>query len=290
MLLRQWRTLNRMTTATPSKTQTVLVTGASSGIGEATAIALQTAGYQVYAAARRTDRMKHLQDLGIKTLKLDVTDDVSMKQAVKTIEAEAGMVDVLINNAGYGSYGAFEDVPMDEARRQMEVNVFGLARLTQLVLPKMRQARLGTVINISSIGGKFGEPFGSWYHATKYAVEGLNDSLAMELAPFGITIIAVEPGAIKTEWAGIAAENVEKTSSSSEYAKLARKKADGLRRFNDFVLASPPEVVAKGIVRILQKRRPAFRYAVGGGAKPLMLFRKLVPERLFYAVLKRILG
>src|ERR1700722_12749504 len=171
------------------------VTGASAGIGEATARALLAAGYTVFAGARRLDRRAGLAALGATLLKLDLTDDASIVAAVEAIKSGAGRLDVLINNAGYGSYGALEDVPMDEARRQMEVNVFGLARLSQLVIPGMREAGNGYIINISSIGGKLGEPFGAWYHATKYAVEGLSDSLALELAPFGIKVVTVEPGA-----------------------------------------------------------------------------------------------
>jgi len=157
--------------------KTVLITGASSGIGAETVKALLAVGHTVYAGARRLDRMKSLADAGERLLALDVTDDASMTIAVQTILREAGRIDVLINNAGYGSYGALEDVPPEEARRQFDVNIFGLARLTQLVLPTMRAQRSGRIINISSIGGKFGEPFGCWYHATKFAVEGLSDSL-----------------------------------------------------------------------------------------------------------------
>ncbi len=187
--------------------KTVLITGASSGIGEETVKRLMTAGYTVYAGARRLDRMKSLADAGARLLALDVTDDGSMTAAVKTVLQEAGRIDVLINNAGYGSYGALEDVPTEEARRQFDVNIFGLARLTQLVLPAMRAQRSGRIVNISSIGGKFGEPFGCWYHATKFAVEGLSDSLRMELHPFGIDVVVVQPGAAHTEWSRIAQDS-----------------------------------------------------------------------------------
>ncbi|MCC7432621.1 SDR family NAD(P)-dependent oxidoreductase [Candidatus Peregrinibacteria bacterium] len=271
------------------KKLTALVTGASSGIGEQIALSLQSAGYQVYAGARRTDRLKHLESHGIKTIGLDVTEENSIQQAVNQIEKQAGMIDLLINNAGYGSYGAFEDIPMSEAKNQFEVNVFGLARLTQLVIPKMRAHRHGTIINISSIGGKFGESFGVWYHATKYAVEGLTDSLALELAPFGIKVIAIEPGAIKTEWSTIAAENLIKNSANGAYAESAQKKAAIMKRFNQMSLASEPTVIAKGILKILKKKNPKFRYAIGGGAKPLMLFRKLTSDRVFYYLLSKII-
>ena len=269
--------------------QTALVTGASSGIGEATAIALQKTGYKVYAAARRTDRMKHLQKQGIITVRLDVSDDTSMKRVVKKIEKESGTIDVLINNAGYGSYGALEDVPMEEARMQVEVNLFGLARLSQLVIPKMRIRRRGTIINISSIGGKMGEPFGTWYHTTKYAVEGLSDSLALELKPFDIHVVIVEPGIIRTAWYEISAANMLKASDKGPYSQSARKKAASFRRAGESFLASPPEKIAEGIVKILSKKRPKLRYPIGGGARSFMLLRKLTSDRLFYGIIGKFL-
>ena len=145
---------------------------------------------------------------GIGTVQSDLTNDASMVMLIDRIIADTGRIEVLVNNAGYGSYGSLEDVPMAEARRQVEINVFALARLTQLVLPHMRAQRGGYVVNISSMGGKFGEPLGSWYHATKFAVEGLSDSIRPELAPFGINVVVIEPGAIRTEWGPIAAESV----------------------------------------------------------------------------------
>src|SRR5262245_26842909 len=164
--------------------KTAFVTGASAGIGEATARALMAAGYRVFAGARRLDRMALLGAAGATLLKLDVTDDASMAAAVATIKSQTGRIDVLVNNAGYGSYGALADVPFAEARRQFEVNVFGLARLCQLVLPMMRAQKSGKIINVTSIGGKIWEPLGAWYHATKFAVEGLSDSLRVEVGRF----------------------------------------------------------------------------------------------------------
>jgi len=166
-----------------------LVTGASSGIGKETAKLLVQAGYTVYGAARRVDKMQDLQAIGVKLLAMDVTDDASMVSGVATLLAAENRMDVLVNNAGYGSFGALEDVPLSEARYQFEVNIFGLARLTQLLLPTMRTQRSGTIVNISSIGGKLGEPHGAWYHATKHAVEGLSDSLRMELKQFNIKVV-----------------------------------------------------------------------------------------------------
>src|SRR5215207_11623280 len=177
-----------------------LITGASSGIGEATAVELLRRGFTVYGAARRVDRMAALADRGVHVIEMDVTDDASMTSGVERVIREQGRIDVLVNNAGYGSYGALEDVPLDEARRQFEVNVFGLARLTQLVLPHMRAQRDGYIVNISSMGGKIWEPLGSWYHASKFAVEGLSDSLRVEVAEFGIKVVIIEPGTIRSEW------------------------------------------------------------------------------------------
>src|SRR6478735_12707611 len=187
-----------------SDTRVALVTGASSGIGEETARLLQEAGFTTYAVARRVDRMAALADAGVHTFAMDVTDDASMVAGINRIVVDQGRIDVLVNNAGYGSYGAVEDVPLDEARRQFEVNLFGLARLVQLVTPHMRAQGSGRIINVSSMGGRFAAPFGGWYHATKFAVEGFSDALRQELAPFGVQVVVIEPGGIRTEWGGIA--------------------------------------------------------------------------------------
>ena len=198
----------------PMMPQVVIVTGASSGIGEATALALHEAGFDVYAGARRLDRMAGLAERGITVAELDVTDEGSMVAFVDRVLADRGRVDVLINNAGYGSYGAVEDVPLDEGRRQLEVNLFGLARMTQLVTPAMRAAGSGRIVNISSMGGHFGEALGAWYHASKFAVEGFSDSLRLELHEFGIQVILIEPGPIRTEWGGGAYDSAQKFSGA----------------------------------------------------------------------------
>jgi NADP-dependent 3-hydroxy acid dehydrogenase YdfG len=174
--------------------------GGSSGISEATARALAHTGYTVYAGARRVERMQHLKEHGIQPLALDVTDEESMQSAVSQIVAEQGRIDILVNNAGYGSYGALEDVPLSEARSQFEVNVFGASRLTQLVLLQMRQQRSGTIVNITSMGGKIYTPLGSWYHATKFALEAISDCLRMELKPFNINVVVIEPGGIQNHF------------------------------------------------------------------------------------------
>ena len=256
----------------------VLVTGASSGIGAATAARLRADGYMVYATARRTDRMADLAALGVHTFGMDVTDDASMVAGVERIIAEAGRIDVLINNAGYGSYGSLEDVPLSEGRYQFDVNLFGLARLTQLALPHMRAQGSGRIVNISSMGGKMYEALGAWYHATKFAVEGLSDSLRLELKPFGIDVVIIEPGGIKTEWPGIASEKVLATSGTTAYAHQAEHLAKILR--NDRLM-SGPEVVAKAIGEAVSARRPKTRYVVGSGARPLLIARRLMSDRMF---------
>lgn len=264
-----------------------LVTGASSGIGAATALKLHDKGLIVYGVARRADRMTVLADRGVKTMAMDVTDDDSMCSGLERIIADEGRIDVLVNNAGYGSYGAIEDVPLSEARRQFDVNVFGAARLTQLVLPHMRAQRSGTIINISSMGGKIYTPLGGWYHGTKFAVEALSDCLRIETKPFGINVVVIEPGGIKTEWGHIAAEGVEEVSGKGAYARQAQAMAKTLGNSR---LGSSPEVVANAIARAVTARRPRTRYAVGFGAKPLILMRRVLPDRLFDSVISRATG
>ena len=256
-----------------------LVTGASSGIGMETTKLLVKQGYTVYGAARRLEKMQELKQDGVKLLEMDVTNEVSMVNGINEILKAEGRIDVLVNNAGYGSYGALEDVPLSEARYQFEVNIFGMARLTQLVLPHMRDQHSGRIINISSIGGKLGEPHGAWYHATKYAVEGLSDSLRMELKEFGIDVVIIEPGAIITEWAGIAREYMLKTSGSTAYGELTRKHVKMFERADK--TGSKPIVVAKTIVKAITVSRPKTRYATGGGAKMILFVKSILSDRMF---------
>lgn len=256
----------------------VLVTGASSGMGKATAIHLNKAGYIVYAGARRIERMKHLEQQGIHVLNLDVIDDKSMVLAIETIIKEQGRIDILVNNAGYGSYGAVEDVPMSEAKYQFEVNVFGMARLIQLVLPYMRSNRFGKIVNISSVGAKTYEPLGAWYHSTKYAVEGLSDCLRLEVEEFGIDVIIIEPGGIKTEWAGIAADNLLRTSGDTVYGDLAKKYANALKQGN---MGTNPDIIAQIIEKAISVKKPKTRYAAGFGATFFLFARKILPDRLY---------
>lgn len=261
--------------------RSALVTGASSGIGYETTLALLAEGAVVYAAARRIDRMETLKEKGARLVALDVTEDASMIAAVEKIQAETDGIDILVNNAGYGSYGAIEDVPIDEAKRQFDVNVFGLARLTQLVLPGMRKRNRGSIVNISSMGGRMYTPFGGWYHATKYAVEALSDCMRLEAKPFGIDVILVEPGGIKTDWGMIAAENLRKTSSEGAYSAQAGKAADNLAKMYSGSLLTPPQAIAKAILRGVTARRPKTRYLVGFMAKPAVFLRIILGDRAF---------
>jgi NAD(P)-dependent dehydrogenase (short-subunit alcohol dehydrogenase family) len=258
-----------------------LVTGGSSGIGEASARRLHDAGYDVYAVARRLDRMADLAEMGVRTRTADVTVDADMVALVDDLLRETGRIDVLVNNAGYGSYGAVEDVPIAEARRQFDVNLFGLARLTQLVLPHMRAQRDGYIVNISSMGGKIWEPLGGWYHAAKFAVEGLSDCLRAEVAEFGIKVVVVEPGSISSEWAKISADNLEAISADTPYRDQAKFIARGLRASETSFLASQPEVVAEAIGKAVQRTKPRTRYPVGGGARIFLSAQRILTDRGF---------
>ena len=243
--------------------KTVLITGASSGIGEETVKALLAVGHTVYAGARRVDRMKGHSGAGAHLMTLDVTDDASITTAVQTILREAGRIDVLINNAGYGSHGALEDVPPEEARRQFDVNIFGLARLTRLVLPTMRTQRSGRIVNVSSIGGKFGEPFGSWYHATKFAVEGLSDSLHVELHPFGIDVVVIQPRSTHSEWSTIAHESLLKYSGNGPYREGASSHAKMMELGHQGSIPAAPSVVARTIVQAKRPKNPLCNGRIG---------------------------
>ncbi len=265
---------------------TALVTGASSGIGEATAKGLLAAGYIVYAGARRVEAMRSLQEAGARVFSLDVTDDASMTAAVDSILRETGRIDVLVNNAGYGSYGALEDVPLDEGRRQFEVNIFGLARLTQLVLPAMRAQRAGRIVNVSSVSGKIGEPFGAWYHASKHALEGLSDSLRMELRPFGIDVVIIEPGSTRTEWGGIARDSLTRHSGEGPYRDGARAHVRMMTSISEGSLPRPPSEIAATIVKAVRSRNPRTRYPTGGGARLALFLRRTLPDRGFDAIIR----
>ncbi len=231
--------------------------------------------------------MEQLNGHGITVLPMDLTDDASMTAGVKQVITASGRIDVLVNNAGYGSYGSVEDVPLAEARRQFEVNVFGLARLIQLVVPQMRERRSGRIINVSSIGGKIYEPLGAWYHATKFAVERLSDSLRVELRPFGIDVVIIEPGPTRTEWNAISRQNMLAASAGTAYAGQARSVAQRLESADGPRTSSGPEVVASKILTAATAERPRARYPVGRGAGTIMRARRVLPDRALDAVISR---
>jgi short-subunit dehydrogenase len=210
-----------------------------------------------------------------------VTDTRSIEEGIQRITNESGGVDVLINNAGYGSLGSVEEVTIEEAKRQFEVNIFGLARLTQLVIPHMREKAAGKIVNISSVGGKIYEPLAGWYHSTKFALEGLSDCMRLELKEFGIDVIVVQPGPIRTEWGDIAMENLSKSSGSGPYHKLVEGMKKNFKNFYTEQRSSPPEDVARVIVKSIEARRPKSRYPAGKNAAFILLGRKLFSDRIF---------
>ena len=267
----------------------ILVTGASSGIGYSSAIALARKGHKVYGAARRLDRMEPLREYGIVPISLDVTSDESMQACVSHILSVEGRLDVLVNNAGFGYFGAIENVAMEEARRQMEVNVFGLARLTQLVLPSMRTQGFGRIVNVSSVAGRVVLPFGGWYHVSKYSVEAFSDALRLEVKPFGIDVALIEPGGIGTDWGLIAADHLEESCQGTPYAPLAGKEA----RFMRFVYSghwlAKPDRVSRAICRAVTARHPRHRYKPGTGAHFLLFLHAVLPSRWWDGLMRAVL-
>ena len=254
-----------------------LVTGASAGIGKAIAIALLQQGYVVYGAARRVARMQELEQPGMHLLAMDITQDTSVVTGINRILEEQGRIDVLVNNAGFGLYGAIEDVNMEDARYQMEVNVIGLARLTQLVIPAMRQQHSGKIVNITSVAGKVVSPFGGWYHASKFAVEALSDALRLEVQPFGIDVIVIEPGGIQSEWNGIAMDNLKRTSGQGVYAGVVTRVKAAWERFNE--KSAAPEVIAGVVLKAISAVKPKTRYHAGYLAGFMLMGRKLLTDR-----------
>lgn len=264
----------------------ILITGASSGMGKITAIDLIKKGYIVYGASRDVENMKDLQELGGHILNMDVTKDEEIRSGVEKIISEQGKIDVLWNNAGYGLYGSVEETSIEDAKSQFEVNLFGLAKLTQLAIPYMRKQKSGIIINTSSMGGKVYTPFGAWYHATKHALEGWSDCLRFELAPFGIKVVILEPGAIKTNWGNIMRRLLQERSANGPYKEMveATIKAgdDAYKKGN----ASEPNVISETIQKIISSENPKTRYAVGKMAKPMIFIRKYFGDRVFDKVIK----
>jgi short-subunit dehydrogenase len=258
----------------------VLVTGASSGIGKSIAFQLIKDGHRVYTAARRISQMDDIQQAGGKPLAMDITKESDLQHVVQTVIGEQGTIDVLINNAGYAIYGAVEDVGLDEARRQFDVNMFGLARLTQLVLPYLREKKAGTIINMSSMGGKVYTPLGAWYHASKHALEGWSDCLRLELKPYNINVVIIEPGIIKTEFGEVMYGPLESYAQSGPYAKMSKDLlASSEKTYRKF--GAGPEIIARVVSKAINSRRPKTRYAAGPLASLSIQARRILSDRMF---------
>ena len=285
--------------ASPVPSRVVLITGCSSGIGRATAQRLNTAGWTVYATARRREALSELEQAGCRTLALDVTDEDSMRRAVRTVEDREGAVGVLVNNAGYSQSGAVESVALDAVRAQFETNVFGLVRMCQLVLPAMREQRWGRIVNLSSMGGKLTFPGGGVYHASKHAVEAISDALRFEVRGFGVDVIVVEPGLIRSGFGATASGGVPRSQArAAANGEDGRDDDDPYAAFNDAVgvaservyergplarLGGPPEAVARTIAAALDARRPRTRYTVTASAKVMLALHALLPDRAWDA-------
>jgi NAD(P)-dependent dehydrogenase (short-subunit alcohol dehydrogenase family) len=269
----------------------VLITGCSTGIGRATAVHLAERGWKVYASARRLESIRDLEGKVAGLLALDVTSQDSIASAVAAVEAKEGAVGVLVNNAGYGLEGAFEEVAMEEVRRQFETNVFGLVRLTQLVLPGMRRQGFGRIVNLSSMGGKLTFPGGAYYHATKHALEAMSDALRLEVSPFGIDVVVIEPGPIATAFGDTANAGLDGllARSDSAYRNLntaIAKFIEDAYKGPMKALAGSPESVARTIEKAISARRPRARYVVTAAARTLLALKWLLPDRAFDAVLR----
>ncbi len=259
----------------------ILITGASSGMGKVTAKQLISEGHRVYTVARRLEAMNDLKDLGGYPMQMDVSRQEDIDRVVNEIIAREGRIDVLWNNAGFGLYGSVEDVPLDEARKQMEVNLFGLAAMTQAVTPHMRRASKGLIINTSSVGGKVYFPMGAWYHASKHAVEGLSDCLRLELKPFGIDVVILEPGFIATEFGQVLIDNFGKLPKDSVYAGMMNAIITQTQKTEAEGNNSQPEVIAEAVSKIISAKRPKTRYRVGKLATPMIVMRSLLSDALF---------
>jgi len=264
----------------------VLITGCSTGIGRTTAEHLAGNGWTVYATARRPESIADLEGKGCRTLALDVTDESSMQAAVSAVEDAEGAVGVLVNNAGYSQSGAVEEVAMDQVRRQFETNVFGLLRMSQLVLPGMRRQGWGKIVNVSSMGGRLVFPGGGIYHGTKFAVEAISDAMRWEVRGFGVDVILIEPGLIKTEFGDTAAHSVAEITEDGPYAKFNADVATKTLGAYEGRMTSGPEAVATTIERAITKRRPRTRYVVTAGAKALLVQRRLMTDRIWDALMR----
>ena len=262
----------------------ILVTGASSGIGFETAKELARLGHTVYAGARRVALMEPLREFGVTPVELDVTSEESIAECLEAV----GPVDVLVNNAGYGYFGPIETVSLEEARRQLEVNLFGLAALTKAVLPGMRSRGFGRIVNIGSVAGKAAMNFGGWYNVSKFAVEAFSDALRIEMKPFGVSVVLIEPGTIKTAWGDIAADHLAECVAGTAYEEDGLRQAGVMHKGYSLKVLSAPSVVTRAIVRAVTARRPRTRYRPGLGASSIVFWHAVLPSRWWDALVRQL--
>lgn len=267
----------------------VLITGASSGIGKAAALRFIEHGHTVYAGARRLELMEDLAAAGVHTLRLDVTDEESCAACVDEIIRNEGGVDILINNAGYGAYGPVEAVPLTKAQAQLDVNLYGVVRMVKLIAPVMREQGHGRIVNISSAAGRVTTFLGGWYHAAKYALEAVSDSLRMELSGYGVDVVLIEPGGIRSAWGAITADHLSASSKGSVYEETADIVADVYRTMyrEDNRMMTSVDTAARKIYQAASVRRPRTRYLFGFGARMLVFLHAVLPDRWFDRLMKR---
>jgi NAD(P)-dependent dehydrogenase (short-subunit alcohol dehydrogenase family) len=274
-----------------SDNKVAVVTGSSSGIGYETSMMLASNGFLTYATVRNLNKGENIksnagkENLPVRITQLDVTDELSINNAVQAILSETGRLDVLVNNAGYVLEGAFEHLSMDELKGQYETNVFGLIRTTQAVLPIMRKQKSGTIVNISSVAGKFGYPGGSAYVSTKFAVEGLSESMAYELEPFGIKVIIIEPGVINTNIFSSVVVAKKSKDPNSPYTEITQKMASAFEEM--MKNASSPEVVAKVVLEAITNDNPSLRYLAGKDAETWLNAKRNMTDEKFYKMMKQ---
>ena len=259
----------------------ILITGASSGIGKDTAISLIKHGHVVYGAARRLEMMQDIIQAGGHAIKMDILKDRNIDDVVNQIMNEQNRIDILINNAGYGLWGAVETISIDEAKRQFDVNIFGLAYLTKKIIPFMREQKSGKIINMSSMGGKVYTPFGAWYHATKYALEGWSDCLRIELKSFGIDVILIEPGVIKTEFQDVMMDLTVERSIGTPYEKKLKALEKATQQMYARGIGSPPSTITKLIIKAINSHNPKRRYVGGLFAKPMLFIKKWFGDKMY---------
>jgi NAD(P)-dependent dehydrogenase (short-subunit alcohol dehydrogenase family) len=281
-----------MSSSSPSTNQKVaVVTGSSTGIGYETSLILARSGFLTYATMRNLNKSENIksvatkESLPIQIKQLDVTDDVSVTNAIQAISSEAGRIDVLVNNAGYGLNGAFEDLAMDEVKAQYETNVFGLIRTTHAVLPIMRRKKSGTIVNISSGAGRFGFPSGSAYVSTKFAVEGLSESMSYELEPFGIRVVIVEPGVIRTNFGDGLVVAKKSQDPNSPYSQMMQKVATGFEEM--MKNASSADLVAKVVLNAVRDENPSLRYLAGDDVEKWLGGKRKTADEEMYKTMKQ---